>query len=210
MTSQDAVPFSRPSTPDATEKVRVGFIGLGNMGYPMARNLAARGFSDGYSAPPLIVWNRSQNKADVVRFVAGADKVRIAQSPEEVALESDIILVNLANDTVVTEIYNRVLGALEVRSINRSLLQQRTLIVSSRSHHQRKPRYLSRPAPSVMTHFMTADTYITSDSPVSLCATPCLGYQNPKCSLRQLSCARCTTCCRQSDPHSTHEWRATL
>ena len=115
MTSEAPNPLSRPSTPDAIQNARVGFIGLGNMGFLMARNLATRGFNDGYSSLPLLVWNRSEDKANAVREAAGEDNIRIAQSPEEVALESDIILLNLANDTVVTAIYSRILNALEVR-----------------------------------------------------------------------------------------------
>lgn len=42
----------------------VGFIGLGIMGAPMARNLLRAGF-------PLVVWNRTAARADAL--VAAAD-----------------------------------------------------------------------------------------------------------------------------------------
>src|SRR6202034_2666972 len=55
-------------------KPTVGFIGLGLMGGPMARNLAKAGF-------PLVVWNRTREKAEeFVRDSAGFD-VKVAANP---------------------------------------------------------------------------------------------------------------------------------
>ena len=63
---------------------RIGFIGLGIMGKPMARNLLKAGY-------PLIVHNRSQ--AAVSELAAeGATKT---DSPKEVAEQSDIIITML-------------------------------------------------------------------------------------------------------------------
>ncbi len=63
---------------------RIGFIGLGIMGKPMARNLLKAGY-------PLIVHNRSQ--AAVAELAKeGATK---ADSPKEVAEQSDIIITML-------------------------------------------------------------------------------------------------------------------
>lgn len=65
---------------------RIGFIGLGIMGKPMARNLLKAGF-------PLVVHNRSRAKVDeVVKDGAAA-----ADSPKEVAASSDIIITMLPN-----------------------------------------------------------------------------------------------------------------
>jgi 2-hydroxy-3-oxopropionate reductase len=65
---------------------RVGFIGLGIMGKPMARNLLKAGF-------PLTVHNRSRAKIDeLVKDGAAA-----AASPKEVASVADIIITMLPN-----------------------------------------------------------------------------------------------------------------
>src|SRR5216684_5244799 len=48
---------------EGTLMTKVGFIGLGNMGIGMARNIAAKGW-------PLSVWNRSSDKAEAL---AGAN-----------------------------------------------------------------------------------------------------------------------------------------
>ena len=66
----------------------VGFIGLGNMGLPMALNMVRAG-------TPLVVWNRSRDKADLVAE-AGAT---IADSPAHVFREARTVFVMLANGT---------------------------------------------------------------------------------------------------------------
>jgi 2-hydroxy-3-oxopropionate reductase len=63
---------------------RVGFIGLGVMGKPMARNLLARGF-------PLLVHSRSRGPVDEL-VAAGAVA---AESPAAVARESTVIITML-------------------------------------------------------------------------------------------------------------------
>src|SRR5262249_57722562 len=64
----------------------VGFIGLGIMGRPMAKNLLKAGY-------PLVVHNRSQ--AAVQELVGLGAKS--ATSPEAVARESQIIILMLPN-----------------------------------------------------------------------------------------------------------------
>ena len=65
---------------------RVGFVGLGIMGKPMARNLLKAGF-------PLTVHNRSRAKIDELV----KDGASPAASPKEVASAADIIITMLPN-----------------------------------------------------------------------------------------------------------------
>jgi 3-hydroxyisobutyrate dehydrogenase len=65
---------------------RIGFVGLGIMGKPMARNLLKAGY-------PLTVWNRSQ--AAIEELVR--DGASPASSPKDVAHQSDVII------TIVTD-----------------------------------------------------------------------------------------------------------
>ena len=60
---------------------RVGFVGLGIMGEPMARNLLKAGFS-------LTVWNRTPSKADALV----AEGAALASNPATVAAASDIVI----------------------------------------------------------------------------------------------------------------------
>ncbi|KAH7914729.1 NAD(P)-binding protein [Hygrophoropsis aurantiaca] len=97
----DAVPFSRPSTPSA-QPLRLGWYGLGAMGYFMARNLAN---SQKHRGLPVLVHNRSPAKAEkLVKEVGSA--ANIARSPAELVTECDVIFTNLANDAAVTSVYN--------------------------------------------------------------------------------------------------------
>ena len=71
----------------------LGFAGIGLMGLPMCRRLVAAGY-------PLTVWNRSPHKcAELV--AAGA---RLAASPAELSQYSDMVLLCLADTSVVREV----------------------------------------------------------------------------------------------------------
>ncbi|HEY9094086.1 MAG TPA: 2-hydroxy-3-oxopropionate reductase [Candidatus Cryosericum sp.] len=76
--------------------MRIGFIGLGIMGRPMARNLLRAGYS-------LIVYDRTAPLSDMVSL--GAES---AASSREVASRSDVIITMLPNSPDVRE---AVLGA---------------------------------------------------------------------------------------------------
>lgn len=69
---------------------RIGWIGLGNMGYPMAHNLLKEGY-------PLKVYNRTAAKAEGL-VEAGAV---LADSISSLCLDSDIVIVMLSDDQAV-------------------------------------------------------------------------------------------------------------
>ena len=72
---------------------RIGFIGLGNMGRPMASNLARKGF-------PLVVFD--VNPAPLVQLeTLGA---RAAASCAAVADDSDVVITMLPNSADVEEV----------------------------------------------------------------------------------------------------------
>ena len=73
----------------------VGFIGLGRMGSPMARNLLRAGF-------PLVVHNRSRGN---VEAMAAAGAVA-ASSPSEVAGLCDIVLTCLPDVPAVEQVFH--------------------------------------------------------------------------------------------------------
>jgi 3-hydroxyisobutyrate dehydrogenase len=74
----------------------VGFVGLGLMGEPMARNLARAG-------TPLVVWNRTPSRAQAL----AADGARIAGSVEEVFRRARVIVLMLADDVAVDDVLGR-------------------------------------------------------------------------------------------------------
>ncbi|MNI10231.1 2-hydroxy-3-oxopropionate reductase [compost metagenome] len=74
---------------------RIGFIGLGTMGKPMATNLLNKGYR-------VTVYNRTTEKAEELAPL-GAD---IALTPAEAARNVDVLFTMLSNDSVVLESFN--------------------------------------------------------------------------------------------------------
>ena len=74
-------------------KERVGVVGLGIMGKPMAANLMKAGFS-------VTVYNRTAAKADELRSEGAA----VASSPKEVAESSDITITMVSDSPDVEEV----------------------------------------------------------------------------------------------------------
>ena len=81
---------------------KVGFIGLGIMGRPMAKNLIDAGYD-------LVVYNRTREKAEEL----ASDGATVAGSPKEVAEQSDIIITMLPDSPQVEEVLAREGGVLE-------------------------------------------------------------------------------------------------
>jgi 2-hydroxy-3-oxopropionate reductase len=82
---------------------KVGFIGLGIMGGPMAKNLME-------ASHELVLYNRTREKADELAKDGNAD---VAKSPREVAEGSDIIFTMLPDSPQVREVLTGGDGVLE-------------------------------------------------------------------------------------------------
>ena len=108
-----AMPYSRPSTPHI-HTLQIGFVGLGNMGYLMTRNLAKYNAAHPRGFLPLLVWNRSQDKAESLVKLVGSDKARVAKDLDEIVQDCDIIITSLANDAAVKSIYEQFAKTLKV------------------------------------------------------------------------------------------------
>ena len=74
---------------------KIGFIGIGLMGLPMAKNILKSGYK-------LMAFNRSPNKADFLKEF-GAE---IAKSLGELVNNSDVIITMLTDDKAVDEVMN--------------------------------------------------------------------------------------------------------
>jgi 3-hydroxyisobutyrate dehydrogenase-like beta-hydroxyacid dehydrogenase len=82
---------------------RLGFIGLGYLGSRITHRLASAGF-------PMIVYDRNGTRATDLQ----APNVRVAQHPEELAGEVDVVLSCLPHELALQEVYfaaDGVLGA---------------------------------------------------------------------------------------------------
>lgn len=76
---------------------KIGFIGLGNMGHPMAKNLEKAGFQ-------LSVFNRTAEKAADFK-----ERSIVQNTVSDVVKNSDIIFTMLTNDAAVKTVYEEVL-----------------------------------------------------------------------------------------------------
>lgn len=72
---------------------RLGLIGLGHLGSPIARRLAARF--------PLVVYDRDRSKAEELRTLGAA----IADDPRKLATDVDVVLSCLPDGAAVEDLY---------------------------------------------------------------------------------------------------------
>ncbi len=93
------------------DKPRLGFIGLGNMGGPMAGRLVDAGY-------PLTVWNRSPDKCNAVAD-NGAD---VAPDPAAVTAASDIVLLSVTDTVAVEAVTFGAGGVVEAASADKMLV----------------------------------------------------------------------------------------
>lgn len=96
----------------------VGFIGLGIMGKPMARNLAKAGYN-------LVVYNRSVD--DIEALVAESDQFQAATSPREVAERSRAVITMLPDSEDVRDVVFVEHGILETFGAEHLLIDMSTI-----------------------------------------------------------------------------------
>jgi 3-hydroxyisobutyrate dehydrogenase-like beta-hydroxyacid dehydrogenase len=83
-------------------KGEVGFIGLGRMGFPMARNLAAAGW----------LVHVHDVAPDAVKRAAAVTGITVQNAPREVAAHASVLFSALPNDDIVLETYLGAAGVL--------------------------------------------------------------------------------------------------
>ncbi|QRK08124.1 NAD(P)-dependent oxidoreductase [Archangium violaceum] len=119
--------------------MKVGFIGLGNMGHAMARNLRAAGHE-------LAVYNRTAGKAESLR----QQGARVADSPADAARGAEVVFSMLADDPAVEAVVfggsgllaGLERGALHVSSSTISVALSDRL---ARAHAEAGQRYVAAP-----------------------------------------------------------------
>lgn len=89
------------------EQIRVGVIGLGAMGAPMARHLARAGLLG-------MVWNRTNSKA---RAMANETGVTVAGSPEQLSDDCNVILTCVSADQDLLDVVDQLLTGVKPGSV---------------------------------------------------------------------------------------------
>ena len=119
--------------------MRIGFVGLGNMGSGMARNLIKAGHT-------LVVYNRTRSRAEAFRELGA----QVAETPGEAAANAEVVITMLADDHAVEDVVfgpGNILESLPTGAIHISMstisveLSRRLAAV----HQERKQQYLAAP-----------------------------------------------------------------
>ncbi len=118
---------------------KISFIGLGNMGFPMAKNLLKNGAN-------LQVYNRTKEKAEPL-IKSGANYL---ESPKDAFKESSIVFTMVANDEALLDIAegpnsiltNAGLGAIHVSC---STVDPATIEKLAKSHKEKGVTLISAP-----------------------------------------------------------------
>ena len=119
--------------------MKVAFIGLGNMGSHMARNLLRAGHD-------VTVWNRTLAKAEEYR----AQGAKVARSPAEAAKEVEAVITMLADDPAVESAVLGEGGALASLPKGAAHISMSTISVAlsrklAEEHAKRGQQYLAAP-----------------------------------------------------------------
>src|SRR5215475_1615485 len=85
--------YCRGGVVESGAKAKIGFIGLGLMGRPMAMNLVKAGHA-------VTVWNRTASRADEL-VAAGA---KLAKSPKEAASDADVLITIVSDPPALEEV----------------------------------------------------------------------------------------------------------
>lgn len=117
----------------------IGFIGLGIMGKPMAKNVISAGIN-------TVVWNRTASVMDEL-IQAGA---KSAINPLDLAEQTDIIFLMLSNDAAVYEVVLGENGIVHAHQkpeliINTSTVSPETSIDISKQLAEKSIQYLEAP-----------------------------------------------------------------
>ena len=117
---------------------KIGFIGIGLMGLPMAKNLLKAGYE-------LKAFNRTESKAEPLKEFGG----KISKSIEEVVSDNDVVITMLTDDSSVDAVMNsrEFLDNLKVDAtvIDMSSVKPTTAISHGNNLKSKNIKYLDSP-----------------------------------------------------------------
>jgi 3-hydroxyisobutyrate dehydrogenase len=120
------------------EALKLGWLGLGNMGNPMAKNLLKAGFE-------VVVFNRSKDKEKELIDLGATS----AASIQELIQTSDVVITMLSNDAAVKEVFESENGLL-------SQDNPKKLIINMSTVSPETSRYLATICETRKIHFIDA------------------------------------------------------
>src|SRR6266511_3205961 len=119
--------------------MKIGFIGLGNMGSAIARNLIKAGHD-------LAVYNRTRSRAEPFASLG----TRIAETPSEAAADAEVLITMLADDAAVEAVIFSPGNAIEALPAGVVAISMSTISVElsrrlARAHSEKQQHYLAAP-----------------------------------------------------------------
>ena len=119
--------------------MNIAFIGLGNMGSAMARNLIKAGHA-------LTVYNRSRNRADELAPLGA----RVAATPGEAAAKAEVAITMLADDHALESVVFEKAGMFDSLPADALHISMSTISVAlarrlAAAHTEHKQHYVSAP-----------------------------------------------------------------
>ena len=119
--------------------MKVGFIGLGNMGSGMARNLIKAGHA-------LTVYNRTRDRAEELRPLGAM----VAETPNEAASDAEALITMLADDHALEEVVFAPDGAIQSLPADSVHISMSTISVAlsrrlADAHREKRQRYIAAP-----------------------------------------------------------------
>jgi 3-hydroxyisobutyrate dehydrogenase len=95
---------------------KIGWIGLGTMGIPMAKSLIRNGYD-------LTVYNRNSEKASALE----QETIAIANNPAALISTVDIVFIMVTDDHAIAEIFEGPYGLLSAESSDKTIINMSTI-----------------------------------------------------------------------------------
>ncbi len=119
--------------------MKIAFLGLGNMGTPMARHLIRAGHE-------LTVWNRTASKTEELR----SEGANVSKTAGEAAKHAEILITMLADDHAVESAVLEADGVLETLPRGATHISMSTISVAlsrklAEAHRKRGQQYMAAP-----------------------------------------------------------------
>jgi 3-hydroxyisobutyrate dehydrogenase len=98
------------------DTIKIGWIGLGKMGTPMAQQLIKAGY-------PLMVYNRSKAKEETLKLMGAT----VASSPGLLIQQSDVMIIMVSDDPAIREIFLAKDGLLSIKTTGKIIINMSTV-----------------------------------------------------------------------------------
>ncbi|MEH3113932.1 NAD(P)-dependent oxidoreductase [Pedobacter terrae] len=98
------------------DTIKIGWIGLGNMGFPMAAQLIKAGYL-------VTVYNRSKGKEAPLKELGAST----AETPKALIAATDVVIIMVADDAAVDQVFNNNDGLFDANISNKLIINMSTV-----------------------------------------------------------------------------------